>query len=106
MIECDRVSMPVLYQDEERLVLADSNFNEVEISAEQVGDATALLTSGDTVSVLYHEDNIVKVVPPPAVADELRQTFRKQRREELTAKREARREERAQAKADRHGGGC
>eukprot|EP00435_Cladocopium_sp_Y103_P010803 s1172_g2.t2 len=101
VIDCDRVSMPVLYQDEERLVLADSDYNEVEISSQQVGDATALLTSGDTVSVLYHEDNIVKVIPPPAVAEELRQTFRKQRREELSAKREARREERAQARKGR-----
>eukprot|EP00434_Breviolum_minutum_P012401 symbB.v1.2.010922.t1/scaffold697.1/size171729/13 len=93
--------MPVLYKDEERLVLADSNYNEVEIDNLQMGEARELLQSGDTVSVLYHDDNLVKVVPPAAIADELRQSFRKQRREELTAKREARREEREQAKADR-----
>eukprot|EP00913_Durusdinium_trenchii_P004896 g4545.t1 len=86
VIDCDRVSMPVLYKDSERLVLADAEYNEVGVTSQQLGDAFHLLESGDTVSVLYNEGELVKVVVPTKVADEVRlayRTGRTQRREEL-----------------------
>ena len=48
---------------------------------------------GDKVSVLLHDEQLVKVVPPPGVADEARENYRKQRRAELDARQKRRQEE-------------
>ncbi|CAJ1396029.1 unnamed protein product [Effrenium voratum] len=89
VINCDRVSMPVLYKDEKWLVLADADYNEVAVSRAQLGDAAEMLQSGEVVSVMYHDDNIVKVVPPPHIADAVRDAYRKQRRAQLAARRKS-----------------
>ena len=92
VVECERVSMPVMYKDDTRIVLADSDYNEVEVAMEQLGEAGDVLQCGHTVSVLYHEGNLVKVVPPPQIADQLQQDFRKQRRAKLASRQKERKE--------------
>ncbi|OLP90022.1 Nipped-B-like protein B [Symbiodinium microadriaticum] len=92
VVECERVSMPVMYKDDTRLVLADSDYNEVEVAMEQLGEAGEVLQCGHAVSVLYHEGNLVKVVPPPQIADQLQQDFRKQRRAKLASRQKERKE--------------
>ncbi|CAE7639855.1 efp [Symbiodinium pilosum] len=92
VVECERVSMPVMYKDDQKLVLADSDYNEVEVAAQQLGEAHEVLECGHTVSVLYHDGNLVKVIPPPAIADQLQQDYRKQRREKLASRQKERKE--------------
>ncbi|CAE8586323.1 unnamed protein product [Polarella glacialis] len=92
LVECDRAKMPVLYKDlvGKRLVLADSEYNELSVSLAQVGDAADALNAGAEVSVLTHEGNIVKIVPPPEIAEALQQEHRRARREQLQARQVAR----------------
>ena len=92
VVECERVSMPVMYKDDKRLVLADADYNEVEVAMGQLGEAGDVLQCGHTVSVLYHEGNLVKVVPPPEIADQLQQDYRKQRRATLASRQKERKE--------------
>ena len=92
VVECERVAMPVMYKDDNRLVLADAEFNEVEVAMQQLGDAGEVLECGHTVSVLYHEGNLVKVIPPPDIADQLQADYRKQRRSLLASRQTERKE--------------
>merc|ERR1740121_3026441 len=92
VVECERAQATVLYKDEAsgRLVVAGPDYDEVEVPLSQLGEAANCLDAGSQVSLLTHEGHVVKVVPPPAVADELRLKYRKERRAELAERQVAR----------------
>mmetsp|Transcript_27791 Transcript_27791/g.60758 ORF Transcript_27791/g.60758 Transcript_27791/m.60758 type:complete len:194 (-) Transcript_27791:18-599(-) len=91
VVDCDRTEMQVAYvdMDAKRLVLADADFNEVEVPLDRLGLAAFLVGSGDKVSLWTHEGNLVKVVPPPAVADQVEAEAKKARRDQLQARKAA-----------------
>mmetsp|Transcript_43439 Transcript_43439/g.114500 ORF Transcript_43439/g.114500 Transcript_43439/m.114500 type:complete len:191 (-) Transcript_43439:123-695(-) len=97
VVECDRVEMVVMFKDDAggRLVLANANYDEVEVPLVQMGDVAEVLDSGSTVTVWMHDDTIVKVTPPREVAASLQVEQRKARREQLDARRTARSASRA-----------
>lgn len=105
VVECDRQELSVLYKDEAlgKLVLADTDYNELEVPLAQLGDAADAVDSGSRVSLLTHNGEVVKIVPPPEVAAALQQEHRRVRREQLQGRKAIR--EREHELADLPGGG-
>mmetsp|Transcript_3668 Transcript_3668/g.11134 ORF Transcript_3668/g.11134 Transcript_3668/m.11134 type:complete len:209 (+) Transcript_3668:57-683(+) len=88
VVTCDREELPVLYRDDAagKLVLADKSFNELEVPLAQLGDAAEHIVAGAKLAVLMYDGELVKIVPPPEVADALQKDHRKARKEELQAR--------------------
>jgi len=87
-VECDVVERVVMYQNHDigMFVLADDEYNEVWMPLMQVGEVADEMDAGTKVKLLYHDGNIVKLVPPRQIADRLRMQQRRDRRKELNSR--------------------
>mmetsp|Transcript_8475 Transcript_8475/g.16814 ORF Transcript_8475/g.16814 Transcript_8475/m.16814 type:complete len:121 (+) Transcript_8475:167-529(+) len=59
VITCDRTETSVLDKDEERVVLAGADYNEVEVPLAQLGDAAEMIEPGSTVGLLTYKGHVV-----------------------------------------------